>query len=79
MAVLPFENLSQDPGQEYFSDGIAEDVIAALGRFSNLLLRLSPRASNLKVGMFRLPISAAFLMCVIFLKAAFAGRLTEFA
>jgi TolB-like protein len=33
IAVLPFKNLSGDPAQEYFTDGIAEDVIAALTRF----------------------------------------------
>jgi adenylate cyclase len=38
LAVLPFENLSGDAGQDFFSDGIAEDVITALGRFSNLLV-----------------------------------------
>ena len=38
VAVLPFKNLSDDPSQEYFSDGITEDVITALGRFSNLLV-----------------------------------------
>jgi adenylate cyclase len=32
VAVLPFENLSGDPEQEYFSDGITEDIITALGR-----------------------------------------------
>jgi TolB-like protein len=36
--VLPFKNLSGDAGQEFFSDGITEDVITALGRFSNLLV-----------------------------------------
>jgi TolB-like protein len=36
--VLPFENLSGDAGQDFFSDGITEDVITALGRFSNLLV-----------------------------------------
>ena len=36
VAVLPFANQSGDPEQEYFSDGIAEDLIAALSRFSNL-------------------------------------------
>jgi adenylate cyclase len=38
VAVLPFKNLSSDPSQDYFSDGITEDVITALGRFSNLLV-----------------------------------------
>jgi TolB-like protein/predicted Zn-dependent protease len=38
VAVLPFKNLSDDPNQEYFSDGITEDIITALGRFSNLLV-----------------------------------------
>ena len=38
MAVLPFKNLSGDAGHDFFSDGITEDVIAALGRFSNLLV-----------------------------------------
>ncbi len=33
LAVLPFENLSGDPEQEYFADGIAEDIITALSRF----------------------------------------------
>ena len=33
IAVLPFDNLSRDPEQEYFADGIAEDIITALSRF----------------------------------------------
>ncbi|HXV24633.1 MAG TPA: adenylate/guanylate cyclase domain-containing protein [Alphaproteobacteria bacterium] len=33
IAVLPFLNLSDDPEQEYFADGIAEDIITALSRF----------------------------------------------
>lgn len=36
VAVLPFANLSGDPTQDYFSDGVTEDIIVALGRFSNL-------------------------------------------
>ena len=32
LAVLPFENLSGDPQQEYFSDGMTRDMIAQLGR-----------------------------------------------
>jgi adenylate cyclase len=38
VAVRPFKNLSGDASQDYFSDGITEDVITALGRFSNLLV-----------------------------------------
>jgi TolB-like protein/class 3 adenylate cyclase/Flp pilus assembly protein TadD len=36
IAVLPFSNLSGDPAQDYFSDGTTEDIIGALGRFSDL-------------------------------------------
>jgi TolB-like protein len=32
IAVLPFTNLSDDPGQEYFADGIVEDIISGLTR-----------------------------------------------
>jgi len=38
IAVLPFDNMSGDPEQEYFADGIAEDVITALSRFSSLFV-----------------------------------------
>ncbi len=36
IAVLPFDNMSGDPEQEYFSDGITEDIITGLSRFSSL-------------------------------------------
>jgi adenylate cyclase len=36
IAVLPFVNLSGDPQQEYFSDGITADIITELSRFSDL-------------------------------------------
>jgi TolB-like protein len=38
IAVLPFINMSGDPEQEYFSDGITEDIITQLSRFRNLLV-----------------------------------------
>ena len=38
LVVLPFENLSGDPEQDYFSDGITHEIIAQLGRFGELNL-----------------------------------------
>jgi adenylate cyclase len=38
IAVLPFANLSDDPEQEFFSDGISEDIIAELSRFHSLFV-----------------------------------------
>ena len=38
VAVLPFDNLSSDPEQEYFSDGVTEDIITALSRYRSLLV-----------------------------------------
>jgi adenylate cyclase len=38
VAVLPFANLSSDPQQDYFSDGITEDITTELSRFSELLV-----------------------------------------
>ncbi len=36
IAVLPFTNMSGDPEQEYFSDGITEDIITALAHFRDV-------------------------------------------
>ena len=36
IAVLPFANLSEDPKQEYFSDGITNDIITDLSKFGSL-------------------------------------------
>ncbi len=38
IAVLPFTNMSGDPEQEYFADGIVEDIITALSHFSRLFV-----------------------------------------
>jgi len=38
IAVLPFDNLSDDPEQEYFADGITEDIITELSREKDLFV-----------------------------------------
>ena len=38
IAVLPFANLSVDPGQEFFADGLAEDILTGLSRFRDLFV-----------------------------------------
>src|SRR5262249_18512170 len=38
IAVLPFQNMSGDPEQEYFTDGMVEDIISALSRFKALFV-----------------------------------------
>jgi adenylate cyclase len=38
IAVLPFQNMSGDPEQEYFADGMVEDIITALSRFKSIFV-----------------------------------------
>jgi adenylate cyclase len=38
VAVLPFTNMSADPEQEFFADGIAEDIITAMSRYPSLFV-----------------------------------------
>jgi adenylate cyclase len=44
IAVLPFENMSDDPEQEYFSEGISEEIINALVRWPTIMV--IPRSSS---------------------------------
>ena len=48
IAVLPFVNMSNDPEQEYFSDGIAEEVMSALSRFKALKVAARTSAFSFK-------------------------------
>jgi TolB-like protein/Flp pilus assembly protein TadD len=45
LAVLPFENLTGDPEQDYFSDGFTEEMISRLARFGELRLGVIARTS----------------------------------
>lgn len=38
IAIFPFDNMSGDPDQDYFSDGITEDIITELGKFREFLV-----------------------------------------
>jgi TolB-like protein len=48
VAVLPFDNLTGDAGQEYFSDGMTEEMIARLGRLHPQRLGVIARASAIR-------------------------------
>ena len=48
LVVLPFENLSGDPEQEYFSDGLTEEMIAQLGRLQPQRLGVIARTSAMQ-------------------------------
>jgi TolB-like protein/Flp pilus assembly protein TadD len=47
LAVLPFENLSGDPAQEYFSDGLSEETIMRLGQMSPHRMGVIARTSSM--------------------------------
>jgi len=48
LVVLPLRNLSDDPQQEYFSDGLTEELIAQIGRIDPSQLGVIARASAMK-------------------------------
>jgi serine/threonine-protein kinase len=48
LAVLPFENRSADPEQEYFSDGLTDELIAQLGRLAPGRLGVIGRTSSMR-------------------------------
>ncbi len=48
LVVLPFENLTGDPGQEFFTDGVTEETITQLGRLQAKDLGVIARSSAMK-------------------------------
>jgi TolB-like protein len=79
LAVLPFENLTGDAGQEYFSDGMTEEMIAQLGNLDPEHLGVIARTSvmHYKNSKARWTRSAASWVCSMFLRAAFAATRTR--
>ena len=67
IAVLPFTNMSGDPEQVYFSDGISEDVITELSRFRELMViarnsTFSFRGQNVDVREIGRALGAAYVL-----------------
>jgi TolB-like protein/DNA-binding winged helix-turn-helix (wHTH) protein/Flp pilus assembly protein TadD len=48
LAVLPFDNLSRDPDQEFFSEGLTEEMIAQIGKLNRNRLKVVARSSVAK-------------------------------
>lgn len=61
LAVLPFDNLSDDPEQQYFSDGMTQDIITELSRFRSLFVIAYNSANAFKRNTARLEDVAAGL------------------
>jgi adenylate cyclase len=55
VCVLPFANMSDDPQQEYFSDGITEDIITDLSKVSRLFVTARTTAFGLRGKDFDIP------------------------
>ena len=79
IAVLPFQNMSGDPEQEYFADGMVEDIITALSRFKWLFViaRNSSFTFKGKAAISRR--SDAGLACAMSLRDLCARRRGKFA
>ena len=76
IAVLPFQNMSGDPEQEYFADGMVEDIITALSRFKSLFVIARNSASPTRASPSTSSRSAASWACATCWKAACARRRT---
>ena len=58
IAVLPFNNLSDDPEQEYFSDGMTDDIITDLSKISGLMVISSSSIFTYKGKEIKIPVIA---------------------
>jgi adenylate cyclase len=58
IAVLPFNNLSNDPEQEYFSDGMTDDIITDLAKISGLMVISSNSTFTYKGKEIKIPVIA---------------------
>ena len=66
--MLPFTNVSGDPEQEYFSDGITEDIITNLSKVSGLFVigRSSSFAFKREASSARIPLLLSIMLGLVF-------------
>jgi adenylate cyclase len=81
ICVLPFANMSGDPEQEYFSDGITEDIITDLGKVSALSIvsrntAFSFKGATADVGQIARQTKAAYVLAGSVRKAGARVRIT---
>ena len=74
IAVLPFENMSGDSEQEYFADGVVEDMITALSRFRQLFVIARNSSFTYKGRAVDVKQVGRELGCVTCLRAAYASQ-----
>jgi len=77
IVVLPFANLSNDPEQQYFTDGITEDLTTDLSRLENMFVISRNTAFTYRASGSTASRSAANWACATFWKEASAGRVTS--
>jgi adenylate cyclase len=75
IAVLPFDNMSKDPEQEYFADGISEDLITDLSKIPNFLVISRLSSFTYKGKSVKLSKLERSWMCATCLKGAFARQM----
>jgi len=79
IVVLPFANLSNDPEQQYFADGITEDLTADLSRIAGMLVISRNTAFTYRANRSTRKRSAVSSACVTCWKAVSSDRGTGFA
>jgi len=79
IVVLPFANLSSDPDQQYFADGITDDLTTDLSRIANSFVISRNTAFTYRDKRVDTKRSAASLACAMCLREASGGRAAKYA